>query len=643
MTVWAIIKETCELAGIPIPTIKELEDLLDEKTYEIYDKGLTCTINQADSEFATSLVEIYKPRSVAEMSAFVAIIRPGCASLLQDFIHRLPYTTGVEELDELLKEGNHRMIYQELIMKYLIWLGIAEKDSYDIIKKIAKKKFKEAELEELEKVLLAGWNKQVGKEEGFFETWEVVKNAAKYSFNACVAGDTVILRPNGETTPTVEWMYNFCDKGNYGKALSMYEDGKIRENKIIDIRFNDIKNIYRVITESGHYLDCTSNHKFPTPNGKVKLCNLSVGDLLYVMDFSDSSREIHSTTLEKIISIEYLRTDKTYDVEMAAPAHTYVSESGLVTSNSHSLAYGYDSLYGAYLKSHYPLEYYTVVFNYYDGDSERTARLFEEIKHFGISMNPAKFRMSKAGYTIAKEDNSIYKGIGSIKNLNTKVADQMYQMRNAKFVNFIELLYALKKQTEIEKDQLEILIKLDFFSEFGEANVLLKQYELFEKLAGKKTLKKENLSELGISEGMAANFCEKETEKKYNGLNSRGLLMELAGRVQASPMTLKEKVKAQVEYLGYVDIVDEKYRGVLAILDVDTKYSPKIKVYSLKNGTILNLKISKTIFNKNKLEVGDIILVQGQKTKNKMTRTSDGKFEEVEGEREVWLTKYRKI
>lgn len=286
-------------------------------------------------------------------------------------------------------------------MKYLIWLGIAEKDSYDIIKKIAKKKFKEAELEELEKTLLAGWKKQVGNEEGFFETWEVVKNAAKYSFNA-----------------------------------------------------------------------------------------------------------------------------------------------------SHSLAYGYDSLYGAYLKSHYPLEYYTVVFNYYDGDSERTARLFEEIKHFGISMNPAKFRRSKSGYTMSKEDNSIYKGIGSIKNLNAEVADQMYQMRDAKYANFIDLLYDLKNQTKIKRNQIEILIKLDFFSEFGETNILLKQYELFEKLAGKKTLKKENFSELGISEGIVANFCEKETEKQYNGLDSKGLLMELAGRIQSSPRTLKEKVKAQVEYLG---------------------------------------------------------------------------------------------
>ena len=75
------------------------------------------------------------------MSAFVAIIRPGCASLLQDFIDRKQYTTGVEELDNILIEGKHRMIYQELIMKYLIWLGIEETGSYDIIKKIAKKKW----------------------------------------------------------------------------------------------------------------------------------------------------------------------------------------------------------------------------------------------------------------------------------------------------------------------------------------------------------------------------------------------------------------------------------------------------------------------------------------------------------------------
>ena len=223
MTVWAIIRDVCDMAGIPIPTIREMDKLLDEKTFKVYEDGLTSTINQADSDFATGIVKTYKPTSVSEMSAFVAIIRPGCASLLQDFINRKDYTTGVPELDDLLIEGKHRMIYQELIMKYLIWLGIPETGSYDIIKKIAKKKFKEPELEELKGKLLKGWISRVGKEDGFKETWTVVEQAANYSFNA-----------------------------------------------------------------------------------------------------------------------------------------------------SHSLSYAYDSLYGAYLKSHYPLEYYTVALNYYADDSKRT-------------------------------------------------------------------------------------------------------------------------------------------------------------------------------------------------------------------------------------------------------------------------------
>lgn len=136
--IWSIIRDVCESAGIEIPTIRELDELLDEDTFKIYDNGLTCTINQADSDFATGLVKEYKPRSVAEMSAFVAIIRPGCKSLLDGFIHREPYTTGVEALDAILEDSGHRLIYQESIMKYLIWLSIKEAGTYDIIKKIAK-------------------------------------------------------------------------------------------------------------------------------------------------------------------------------------------------------------------------------------------------------------------------------------------------------------------------------------------------------------------------------------------------------------------------------------------------------------------------------------------------------------------------
>ena len=137
--VWSLIRKICELANISIPTIEELNILLDAKTYDIYKDKLTCTINQVDSDYATNLASKYKISSVAETSAFVASIRPGFASLLDNFINRESYTTNVKELDILLEDSYHYLMYQESIMKYLIWLGIEESESYDIINKIKKR------------------------------------------------------------------------------------------------------------------------------------------------------------------------------------------------------------------------------------------------------------------------------------------------------------------------------------------------------------------------------------------------------------------------------------------------------------------------------------------------------------------------
>lgn len=494
VTVWAIIRDVCELANIPIPTIEELNELLDDETFDIYKNGLTCTINQADSDYATGLAKAYCPRSVSEMSAFVAIIRPGCASLLQDFINRKPYTTGVPELDDLLIDGSHRMIYQELIMKYLIWLGIPEAGSYDIIKKIAKKKFKEAELEELKEKLKKGWLERVGKEEGFIETWTVVEQAAKYSFNA-----------------------------------------------------------------------------------------------------------------------------------------------------SHSLSYAYDSLYGAYLKSHYPLEYYTVALNYYIGDEDRTNKLIDELPKFGLKLNPIKFRFSTDKYNCDKENNEIYKGIESIKYLNSEVAKEMYKLRNNRYASFIELLYELKENTSLDARQLNILIDLDFFSEFGNVNYLRHIYNIFDKFGKVKQVKKDSLKDLGIDENVVRNCAGKETEKMFMQIDARSLIEALTKDIHEPDRKLSERIAAQVGHLGYIDIMDKQYDRMAVVVSLDTKYSPKLKMYSLKNGRTMDCKIQKKIFNRNKLSKGDIVVVMGTNYKPKSKKNDKGEWEPIPGTKELWLTGYRKL
>lgn len=145
---------------------------------------MTSTLNQADTEISTSMLKKYKPKTDAEMSAFVAAIRPGFASLVNTFLNRKKYTTGVKEIDEILAPSYHFMLYQESIMAFLVWCGMKEDHTYDIIKKISKKKFTDDAKEELRQELLHGYKKNLGTEKGFDEVWQVVDDAARYSFNA---------------------------------------------------------------------------------------------------------------------------------------------------------------------------------------------------------------------------------------------------------------------------------------------------------------------------------------------------------------------------------------------------------------------------------------------------------------------------
>lgn len=740
VTVYKIIDEVYKAIGRPIDTISQLLDNCDEKVWKVYAEGLTTTINQSDSNFGKQTLRRYKPKNLAEMSAWVASIRPGFASLLDNFLDRKPYTTGVKELDEILEDSFHYLLYQESIMKYLVWLGIEEKGTYDIIKKISKKKFKEEELEELKGKLKVGWMKRVGKEEGFEKTWQVVMDAAHYSFNACVAGDTIIQRSSCNAknfTPTVEEMYlikndeEYAKRTNhlslhrkyksygYGNALSMFDDKRIHKNEIVDIRFNSVKDIYRVKTESGAYLDCTLNHKFPTPNGKKKLEELKIGDYLYIKDsyekhednyrftkgdfvsncphkgqkgfqkkddgnsvlfnkalrknqndrtpcqicgkeYNDERFELHHknmdrtnnsdenliwlcnschkkehyklgrnkaydkgipTKLDKIETISFLRTDKTYDIEMAEPAHTYISESGLVTSNSHSLSVAIDSLYGAYLKSHYPLEYFTVALNYNSGNQDTTVNLTEELTKFGVKMSDIKFGKSKANYSYDKETNSIFKGIGSIKFINEIIPEQLYNLSKNKYNNFLELLKDIKEQTDCNSKQIDILIRLDFFSEFGKQKLLLKCCEMLDKFKNgnakqidKKSVEDDNIMSSIISRNST------HTEKLYKIIDCNAIMKELYSyykTIYDEDLPVSEKIECQIEYMGYVDIRSDKPEDRLKLIVTDikplkAKKTGKVWTYittctSLFTGKTKELLINSKIFDKLPLKKYSII------------------------------------
>lgn len=184
--IWLTINKIFERIGISTYTVPEMTKIVenDKNTWDIYAKGYTLGINQCESDFGRQCSMRYKPQNMQELTALVAALRPGFKTQLQDFLDRKPYSTGVIELDNILKDSFHQIMYQENVMTYLGWLGIPQTETYAIIKKISKKKFKDKELKELKDKLLIGWITHTGKEEGFEKTWEIVEAFSKYAFNA---------------------------------------------------------------------------------------------------------------------------------------------------------------------------------------------------------------------------------------------------------------------------------------------------------------------------------------------------------------------------------------------------------------------------------------------------------------------------
>lgn len=188
------------------PTVKELLEMCppEDEAWSVYEKGCCLGINQVEKDGTRARVMKYKPHNIAELTAFVAAIRPGFASLYKKFENREHYAFGIQSLDDLLQTPEMKeswLLYQESIMAVLNYAGIPMGDCYTAIKNIAKKR--------AEKVLALQQRFRDGmthrlSSEGYSEekiqetcdvVWQTIEDASAYSYNAshayCVALDSL--------------------------------------------------------------------------------------------------------------------------------------------------------------------------------------------------------------------------------------------------------------------------------------------------------------------------------------------------------------------------------------------------------------------------------------------------------------------
>ena len=304
---------------------------------------------------------------------------------------------------------------------------------------------------------------------------------------------------------------------------------------------------------------------------------------------------------------------------------------------NHSTGYSMIGYICGYLRYYYPREFITAYLNNANNDDD--IKLGTELaKQLQIPIHSIKFRHSTAKYSC--DENGIYKGIASVKFLNDDAANDLYAIRDEKFDTFIDLLARIK-DLRVDSRKLEILIKLDFFSEFGGINYLLACNSLIDKYYSKKQMKKEKLYEEGLDFDVIRKYAGKETPKMFSNLDSVGLINELISTIPNEKTTLRTIIAYQIENLGYVDVVDKKYAGYCVVTDLNVDYSPKLKLYALANGNTIPVKIDKKTFKNQPLRRGDIIKVTRQNKKPKM-RKVEGKWIETE-EKEWWVTEYEYV
>ena len=404
--------------GMEVPTFDELRKMIDgdKATWDIYAKGITCCVNQCEKEATTNRVKKYKPQNLAELSNFIAAIRPGFASLLNTFLNREPYTTGEAKIDSLLEDTSHFMIYQESIMKVLSFLKLAMGETYGVIKSISKKKLKGEKKENLLSELNTAWLDEFNNTDNFNNVWNVIEDSARYAFNSPHAYSM------GGDSAYQAWFKAHHTATFYEVAINHYQE-KNKKDKIDAlvkeaIKFYDYKLGNYEFGTDNRTVTIDEEKKLIYPNlSSIKGFGEGVSKTLYELgqkqykDFVEVltalfSNSINKTIVDKLIKIDYFR--KYGDINTLLAITKY-----------------YDVLYGAKTISKDKAEKNGLPFELLSKYGNETAKQFNKIDSLGL-LNELIGKISYRELTLKEKLDNQREVLGIVTDYDPNADKRLY-------------------------------------------------------------------------------------------------------------------------------------------------------------------------------------------------------------------------
>lgn len=325
--------------------------------------------------------------------------------------------------------------------------------------------------------------------------------------------------------------------------------------------------------------------------------------------------------------------------EMSAKVWQIIDDScGYGFNSAHAYCMALDSLYCAWLKAHYPYEFYEVLLQVFSdkGKKDKVQALKQEMQvAFGIKEGEYKFGVDNRKFVADKEKHVINPSLLSIKGLSQACADDLYELsQKQKFGSFIELLAAMKKIPSLNSAKIDTLIKIDYFSYFGPSGTLLRVVEMYDQFAGRKEFKKENCK---LPQELLDKYT-KATEKKYKITDSDGLLKELCSMIPQVEVPIQSKINWQCEFFGFCSLVIPEKKNVGYVMDLNTNWSPRITIYQLWDGQTVVYKVQKKAYEQHPFNKGCLLQFHSE-MRNKSRKDENGQWIKL-SEQEPWITNY---
>lgn len=283
---------------------------------------------------------------------------------------------------------------------------------------------------------------------------------------------------------------------------------------------------------------------------------------------------------------------------------------------SHSAAYAIIAYICMYLKTYHPKEFICAWINSYGGKLDKLAICKREADRLGIKLKTGNWREID-GLCVVKEDY-IKLGTLIIKYCNTRIASELSNLSNNEYKSFVDLIQDIKLHTTINNRQLKILTELNLFNDFGNNKKLLSVVKQYEKRLNNKNLK------------------ESTIEKRLIELN------EFETQQEDGSLSAKRQIASEKENMGFESSIYSKLpNNIYIVTEIDDKYTPKLRMYNLSNGGVLNVKCNKKDINLNPFGEFSVIAIQEiiKRNKNKLV---DGEWVRTE-EKEQFLTKWKVI